>query len=190
MASFVPFTDALYVSQVLNHAASADAVAILDSNFDQVFPNARPMRGEVIPRSRLMDHPLETGQIITDYKIVLPIEIVIPMLVPALFYRNTYQEIWNLWQTSELLTVQMRASNYPNMIIAELPHEEKPDMYDVITINLRFRQVQIVQPVSTYAPADPVNSDTQVSGQQNPVTIPSPSALTQQQITAQFLAGG
>ena len=79
-------------------APSIDTIAVFDSNFNQVIANARPLRDEVIPRAKLMDHPLENGQIITDYKITMPLELLIQFVVTSQYYRDTYQQIWQLWE--------------------------------------------------------------------------------------------
>lgn len=170
--------------------AGADQVAVFDSNFFQLFPNARPLQAQVRENGRLMEHPLEKGQIITDYRIILPIEIELPMLVTAEFYRDTYQQIKRSFLNSDLLSVQTRADNYQNMVIAEMPHRETPDQFDVLTIYLRFKQVQIVFPTPDFSPADPSQSDTQNLGEQTSTTFPPPAAATQAQIQASFLNGG
>ena len=148
-------------------SANIDTIAVFDSNFTQVFQSARPMRDEVKPRAKIMDHPLETGQIISDYKITLPTEIAIILFIPSDVYRDTYQEIWNLWQQSETLTVQTRVASYGNMIISEQPHEEKSDIYDAIIMTIRFRQVLTPSQSAPFVPADPTQADTQAVGQQS-----------------------
>ncbi len=159
---------------------SADVVGVFDSQFRQVFINARPMKASVRENSRTMEHPLENGQVISDYRILLPIDIDLPMIVSAAFYRDTYAQIRQLFNSAELLQVQTRATNYGNMIIAEMPHEETPEFYDVLTINLHFRQVQIVQASSSFSPADPTEVSTQQRGEQNPTVLPgTASAATQ-----------
>ena len=174
MPNFTPssiISDAILAAELAQQYfadTAADAIKVIDSGNFQAFPNARPMRVDVTPRAKLMDHPLESGQITTDYKIILPLEIRMPVMIQQAYYRDTYQEIWNIWQTSELLTVQTRAGQYSNMIIAEPPHEEKPDQYDVITMNLHFRQVPIVGTPSNYFPANPVQADTTILGYQIP----------------------
>ena len=149
-----------------------DRVQILDSNFTQVFPYARPLKANVRENSRLLDHPIETGQVITDYSIVLPIEIEIPIIMEALYYADTYQQIRSLYLSKELLTVQTLTENYSNMVIAEMPHAEKPEMFDAISMLLKFREIQINPTASTYSPADPTQNDTVPLGQQSsyPVT--------------------
>lgn len=167
--------------------ASADVVCILDENFRQLFPEARPMRADVRENGRTMEHPLETGQIVSDYRIILPIEIEIPVVIMAEDYRNVYQQIKTQYLNSSLLTVQTTSSVYPNMLLAEMPHRESPELYNTLTIYLRFKQVQLVQANSTFAPLDPENTDTQKLGAQNPSAVTTPS--TPETINA-FLAGG
>jgi hypothetical protein len=156
---------------ILIYPSSADVVGIFDANFNQQFPNARPMRASIRQNSRPMEHPLETGQIITDYRIILPIEVEIPFMVAPDFYRDTYQQILNLFTTTQILIVQTLPTIFQNMIIAEMPHEESPDYFNSIRFTLRFKQVQVVQSTSTFAPADPLNTNTQNVGVQAPGTI-------------------
>ena len=149
-----------------------DRVQILDSNFTQVFPYARPLKANVRENSRLLDHPIETGQVITDYSIVLPIEIEIPIIMEAIYYADTYQQIRSLYLSKELLTVQTLTENYSNMVIAEMPHAETPEMFDAVSLLLKFREIQLNLTASTYSPADPTQNDTVPLGQQSsyPVT--------------------
>jgi hypothetical protein len=135
--------------------AAVDTVAVFDSSFTQLFPNARPLQDTVRENSRVMDHPLESGQLISDYKVILPIEIELPVIVTSAYYLNTYQQIKAAYLSSELLTVQTRAASYSNMIISEMPRQEDPEKYNAITILIRFRQVQVVQPSTTGTPANP-----------------------------------
>lgn len=159
-------------------APSIDTIAVFDSNFNQVIANARPLRDEVIPRAKMMDHPLENGQIITDYKITMPLELSIQFVVTSQYYRDTYQQIWNLWQTSEILIVQTRVGSFGNMIISEQPHEETPEKFDAITMQIRFRQVQTPAQAQSFTPANPTQADTQTVGQQTGTTVTPPSGAT------------
>lgn len=156
-------------------SVSADVVGVFNAdNFSQVFVNARPMRCTVGEHARAMEHPLESGQIITDYRIILPVEIDMPVVVNNTFYRDTYQQIRQLYQNSTLLSVQTRSAIYDNMIIASMPHEEDPERYDVLTIKLHFKEVQIPLPASDFAPADPADNSTQQLGEQSGSTIITP----------------
>jgi len=145
-----------------------DQVAVFDSKFRQVFVDASPMRADAREVARIMEHPLEGGQSISDYKVILPIEISLPLIIPGRFYRDVYQEIKTLFQKSELLAVQMRADTYRDMVIVQMPHEERADMHDAITVNIQLKQVLLVKDQNNYAPRDEVMSDTQRNGEQLP----------------------
>jgi hypothetical protein len=145
-----------------------DSVAVLDG-FTQIFEAARPMRATVRQPSRLLDHPIETGQVITDYSINLPVEIDLTVIVQAQDYRSTYAEIYQYFQTKGLLTVQLKTANYANMVIADIPHEETTQLYDAFQMVIKFRQILVNQAAtsSNFSPADPTQSNTQALGQQN-----------------------
>lgn len=155
-----------------------DRVAVFNPDFAQVFQFARPINARVSERSQMLDHPIETGQLITDYSIVLPIEIEIAFIVESVFYQSMYQQIRALFKNKQLLTVQTSTGNYGNMVIADMPHEERPDLYDALPISLRFRQVQLVPDPSTFKPANPAQTDTQSLGQQNGTQLTGVQTMT------------
>lgn len=145
-----------------------DQVAVYDSQFRQVFSGASPMRGDAREVARIMEHPLEGGQSVSDYKVILPIEISLPLIIPGRFYRDIYQEIRTLFQKSELLSVKMRADTYGDMVIVQMPHEERADMHDAITVNLQLKQVLLVKKQGSYAPRNQSMTNTQRNGEQLP----------------------
>lgn len=145
-----------------------DVVAVLDQEtLTQVFPFARPMRAVVREMSKTMVHPAENGIIIGDHRIILQTEIDIPFVITAQNY-DQYSQIKNLYVAGTLLSVQTRTGVYGNMLIEDLPHEETPDMFDAITIELHMKEVLFFPAPSTFQPADAANDDTVQSGQQQP----------------------
>lgn len=156
---------------IIIYPSATDVVGVFDTSFTQQFPNARPLVAEVREPKRFMDHPLEKGQIISDYAVILPQDIEIPFMVEPQFVRDTYQQIKNLFTNSTLLFVQTVTGLYANMVIAHLPHEESPQFYGSIRVPVKFRQVQIVQSTTQFATAAPADQNTQNSGVQNPVAV-------------------
>ena len=149
--------------------ASVDVVAILDG-FTQILQNARPLKASCRQSSRICDHPLEDGQPISDYSIILPAEIDYPVIVPAKYYRSTYQQILQLFQTKQVLTVQLKTGNFVNMVITDIPHEETAQMFDAFQMTIKLRQILAVQGAPPFVPANPVQANTVALGQQTQVT--------------------
>lgn len=152
----------------------ADSVGIYDqTTFNQVFTDARPLEARVLETTRIMQHPIETGASLADHHIINPIEIDYYAVIKSPFYLSTYEQIKQAMIAAILLTVSTKSGTYSNMIIKDIPHQEKPEMFDSITINIRLQEILFVVPASVspspapsnYAPAAPANSNTQSLGQ-------------------------
>ncbi len=149
-----------------------DVVAIYDQNFRQMFELARPIKATVKEASKLMEHPLETGAVVTDFSIILPVEIELSIIASGAEYKSTYQRLRQSFRNRELLAVQTNTGLYESMLIQSLPHEEDPALFDAITIALSLKEVQLIE--AQYAKLtvtkvrNPVHASTVNKGQQQP----------------------
>ncbi len=123
---------------------AVDVVAVFLPSGAQAFAAARPMLATVDENSALMEHPLEDGSVIADHIVFGPVQIDLPVVLGGDF-RQTFDDIRQLWKKGTLLRVQTRAATYENMAILGAPHEETPDNFDTITVNLRFREAKIIK---------------------------------------------
>lgn len=169
----------LNIINTLIPTKSFDSVAILDKNYNQLFKKARSIKAVVKEQSKIMEHPIENGAIITDHRIILPVEIDLSMILASSDYQNVYKSIKQYYIQATLLIVQTRADTYTNQLITSLPHEEDPDMYDAITIALSLKQVVYVTPKYGIVPKYPSNSTTTNRGIQNttPATVQQQSVI-------------
>lgn len=155
-------------------SAVQDFVGVFDQNFNQVFPKARILKPIVKPTAMGMEHPIESGVLLTDHVIIKPIEIELGMIVPGADLSNTYEIIYNYFREFTLFTIQTKATNYSNMYILEMPHEEDPDLYDAISLSLKFKQALISTNTTSFVtpvtPKSPVDSTTVSRGSQQPTT--------------------
>lgn len=150
-----------------------DVVAVLASDFSQVFQKARAIKATIMRTSKAMEHPLETGATITDHRIVLPTNIELSFVLASEDYRAVYQQVRDLFKRGELLTVQTRVDSFPSMLIEKMPHEETPDMLDGVALALSLKEAQFVQPqFSALKVAQPKDSNTVQRGQQQPTEAP------------------
>lgn len=162
--------------------ASADVVAVFDQNFNQVLTLARPIKAALRETSQVMKHPVETGVVITEHMIIDPIGIELSMVLVSTDYRNTYQQIKQLFKAGALLTVQTKTDSYQNMLISKLPHDEDPEMFDVIALALSLEEAQFVEAQFGSLPASKVANKSNASTIQKGAQIPktqTPSILYQ-----------
>lgn len=150
-----------------------DVVGVFDNDtFDQLFTTARPMKANINRVAKVMEHPIETGSIVQDFMIILPVEIELSLVLTGDEYEATYQTIKNYWLTGTQVSIQTKADVFPNMLIQAMPHEESADMFDVIPLALKLRQVQQVlvqyQALTATQVAAPQDASTVNAGAQQP----------------------
>ena len=153
-------------SSVLN---SILGISNTTASIGQLFVNARPMKATIRETSKVMEHPVETGVVLSDHHIINPVEIDIPLIVNSTFYAATYSQIRQAFINATPLSVKTRVGVYSNMIIADMPHEEDAEMFDAITIGLHLKQVIYIvpgsnSPTQNFQPLAPANSNTVASG--------------------------
>ena len=162
--------------------ASADIVAVFDDQFNQVFVNARPIKGTVNESAKVMEHPVETGATITDHIIFQPIEIELSLMLTSADYRSVYQQIKDIYLAGRLLTVQTRTSTHQNMLIQQLPREESTDVFNGISVALRLKEANFVTAQFGSLPeksvANKSQSSTVARGQQQTTEKTSPPSST------------
>lgn len=143
-----------------------DVTGVFTQSFTQVFRAAKTIKVTVVPKQELMKHPLETGATVVDHKVIQPLEIEMALIIPNGEYRDTLQEITQLWTDGELLIVQTKSGVYENMVIEALPNEETPDMYNAINVALKLVQVTYATTTTKIVPVDPKNASTVDRGTQ------------------------
>lgn len=122
-----------------------EVVGLFDSSFRQLIPDAVVMSATVTEDSKIFTHPLETGVEVADHKIITPVEIAVSVVLPRGIYRDLYAQIRQIFHGDNVFTVQTRAQTYTSMALASMPHEENPEMFDVIPMTLTFTEAQFVE---------------------------------------------
>lgn len=154
---------------LIPHAA-IDVVAVFDQNGQQLFRGARSIKAVVKEDSKVMEHPVETGAIITDHRIVLPVEIELSVIMQSQDYLDTYRSIRQYFLNATLVTVQTRSGTYTNQLIASIPHEEDPQQFDTLTMAISCKQVQFVTAQFGLKPRRPKHASTTDRGNLQPTT--------------------
>lgn len=122
-----------------------EIVGIYDSEFRQLVSGSVPMSAIIQEGSKIFTHPLETGVSVSDHKIILPIEITIDMMLPRGLYLDLYATIRQIFHGNDTFIIQTRTMAYKNMALAQMPHEEHADQFDVIPISLTFQEAIFVE---------------------------------------------
>lgn len=143
-----------------------DVVSVYTLDFTRVFPDAHIIKANIKEESKLMEHPLETGAVATDHRIILPVEIELSIILSVETYRETYKAIKQLYTNATLLTVQTKADVYESQLIQGLPHDEDASLFDTIAIALKLKEVLFVKPEYGLVPRNATQKSTVDKGTQ------------------------
>jgi len=162
------------LNSIINSLFKVDVSAIYNQDSgEQIFSGASIIKSSVIRDSKFMEHPLETGAIIVDHRIILPNEVRMQLIVAGKDFPNVYQRIAQAWENADKLDLKLKVGFFSDMVIKAMPHEETSDMMNAVTIDLKLRQVQLASKVVTFLKKDNVANKKQAStsagGEKNPV---------------------
>lgn len=152
--------------------SAVDIVGIFDSNFTQLFVDARVINASVNESAKLMEHPVEDGTTIVDHKVIMPVEIDFSLILKEESFRDTYSDLKQAFIGSDTFSIQTLTDTYYNMAFVSMPHTETPDMIGTVAVALKMREVQIVAAVFESLPPSSVkaanDADTKSRGAQSP----------------------
>ena len=142
-------------------------IAIYDQDYAVVFKQAKILDVRISEKAHAMEHPVESGVIITDHRIILPTEIEITLSITSTDYASVYQQIRENFYASTLYTIHTKTGIYENQMITMMPHVENENVLNGVVLTLNFRQVLIVSASVSFSPKNEKDKDTQSLGTQN-----------------------
>ena len=181
----------IYGARNLLTKTPVDVVKIaLDSNPSaQVFTAARAMKVNLMPSSKLMDHPIEDGSLQTDFRILNPLELELSVICTGKNWKTVYNQINTGYLNGELYTITTKSGVYPHMMMQAIPHDETPDMFDVLAVSIKFREVVLAVTNYTALPANQVkNTNDQSTTKTGTPTAKTPPASILSQ-AASYVSG-
>jgi len=143
--------------------ASSDLVGIYDEDFNQLFPEARPLKMSYSETSRMMEHPIESGSIVVDHKVFMPATVEAVFIIQSEDYRSVYDQIESAYSNNTIVTIQGKAKSFNNMVLSSKLHDESSEIYDTIQVVVKFTELfiaQITKTLTVSSVASPNDSDT------------------------------
>lgn len=145
-------------------SAPVEIVAILDDGYNELFQSSRQtLRALIREGAKLMKHPLETGESISDHIVYEPVGAEISLILDPAEYVDNFQQIKSLFKTAKKLTIQTRVETYENMYILEMPHDESAEMADTVAVAVKFEQAIFVDPQYQQLPPSKVKKSSSSS---------------------------
>lgn len=164
-------------------------------------------------QTRLTDHPVESGAVVTDHAINQPEEIEItgvisnrPIIVlaslnatpsvpgtdPRQRAESAYNEFVRWRETSTLLTVSTELRDYESMVIVSDATTRDDTTNEILQITLRLRKFRFatIEAVEAPEPADAVNKPKRNLGRQKTTDAPAEVVEKTEQLNESWLFKG
>lgn len=176
------------IVDILKTGGTRDVVGIWDSTYKQVFVHSRPMNIMIGESSKNMEHPLETGSVVIDHRIILPVTIDMVLLMDGAYYYDQYLKLKKSFLAGELFYIHTRTGIFPNMMFVDIPHEENAAKYDTIEVPVKMLEVKFVEPQFAPLPEskvkEPTNQSTKNKGISSAATPSAGSEATVKRTSA------
>ncbi|MBQ2396438.1 MAG: hypothetical protein II304_05275 [Bacteroidales bacterium] len=93
--------------------------------------------------SELCDHPIETGALVTDASIVLPVSAEVTVAMPTLFAERIYEQMYKMFEEKkDKIILQTNYGLYRNLVLQNINYELTHDKVDRALFTLTLREVQ------------------------------------------------
>lgn len=111
--------------------------------------------------SRLCRHPLETGEVVADHKIIDPKKFEIELVMPNFLFGNVIQELNDYFKNSKFIIIVTQSGVFGNLIITKIPHDITPENADRMIFNISLEEVLLVTPSQRGIDGTAADSNTQ-----------------------------
>lgn len=115
-------------------------IQILNESGEIILKNAVNIGVSVSPSKTFAKHTLENKTVIVDDQFDNPTTLTLKVILKADDYINTYKDIKQRYSNVELFIIQTKVDTYKNMYLESIPHEENPQMFNTIAMNLAFTE--------------------------------------------------
>lgn len=96
--------------------------------------------------SKMCEHPVESGSVVTDHKIILPKQCTITIAMPAYYQDIVIKEIEKYHRESTPLSVHDCGMIYNNMVITDYPHTTDTKTASRLVFTIEMKELVVVEP--------------------------------------------
>jgi hypothetical protein len=121
----------------------SDVIFVKDSFSNNPLPGISPMSVTLHHPTKVVRHPVETGQVIMDNKVIMPSEITVTCFVEIPHYPEVKDMLMKYLDDTTggmLCDIETKTDAYEKMLLYDLVEKQTKDKYDVVEIDLKYIQ--------------------------------------------------
>ena len=154
------------IINVLGMVYRNKSIAIYGEGGGELLSSASIISCSVNDSSKLMEHPIESGAVISDYKVFNPVTASLVVALTETGYASEFAEIYGAYKNCEYVTLQTKTKVYSNLQILSLPHEATFRNISRPTITINLKEALVVEAAFTQGSnlKNPANTNTKDMG--------------------------
>lgn len=145
--------------------------------------------------AQVMQHPVETGSVVMDHRVIDPTTLYLRLIMSKDNYRKVYASIQSYHVQNKLVKIHTRTRVNRNMAIVAFPDEQDPELFDALSMEVTFREMIFISPsqgtMTEENQREKADANTVLQGQKSPggsITVVNENA--QQEALNRRIAGG
>lgn len=120
----------------------SDVIVVKNSKTNESLPGVHPMHVTVHFPTNVVRHPVETGQVVMDNKVIMPHEITVSIyLVLDDSYTSVYDNLLTYLDDTtgeKMCDIETKTNAWTNMILYDIVEKQTKDKYDVVEFDLKY----------------------------------------------------
>jgi hypothetical protein len=119
-------------------------VGVYDSNFRKIAEGSAYSSVEIGQSASTTDHPVESGEVFSDYAVSDPITITIRYNFSSGEYQEAYDRLKRSFLKREFLSVVTGPETFDQMVMVAMPFIHRSDRRDTISLDCSLKQVRTI----------------------------------------------
>ena len=121
------------------------AVSLYNENGQELLTSASIVSCSVNDTSKLMEHPIESGAVVSDYKIFNPVTATLTVALSQMEYSSEFAEVYSIYKSCKFVTLQTKTNVYQNLQILSLQHEANSQNVNRPSLVIQFKEALTVE---------------------------------------------
>lgn len=137
------------------------------ANKNKSIAGIHPMSITIHDSVKVARHPVETGEVVLDNKVIQPSEVSVTCLVECAYWDKVSRMLDKmlLEKSNNPFTIRTKTDDLQGYILYDIVEKQTSDKWDMVEIDLKFIEQLVIESSSISTPANKSNSDTVDSGQ-------------------------
>ena len=142
LSSLSPFNLLLNIAGLISRNKP---VALYDKDGIELLTSASIVSCSVNDTSKVMEHPIESGAVVADYKVFNPVTATLNVSLSQTEFSGEFAEVYSAYKNCEFLTLQTKTNVYSNLQVLSLQHDANVQNINRPQLVIQLKEAIVVE---------------------------------------------